>query len=82
MNVSALAPSAAQSLVEYLGYHNTERRHSSVGRRPPAAFEQRGHGEASPISAASQVPASWRPLEGYRFGSLAIGAAVSSRCAF
>ncbi len=42
---------AQRALVEYIGYDNTERRHSSLGNLSPAAFEQRWQGAASPISA-------------------------------
>jgi putative transposase len=38
---------AHQALVEYIGYYNTERRHSSLGNLSPAAFEQRWHGASS-----------------------------------
>ena len=31
---------AQQALVEYIGYYNTERRHSSLGNLSPAAFER------------------------------------------
>lgn len=41
---------AQQALVEYIGYYNTERRHSSLGNLSPAAFEQRWRGAASPTS--------------------------------
>lgn len=34
---------AKQALVEYFGYYNTERRHSSLRNLSPAAFEQRWH---------------------------------------
>lgn len=34
---------AQQALVEYLGYYNTERRHSSLGNLSPAEFEQHWH---------------------------------------
>jgi len=34
---------AQRALVEYIGYYNTERRHSSLGNLSPAAFEQRWH---------------------------------------
>ena len=34
---------AQQALVEYIGYYNTERRHSSLGNLSPAAFEQHWH---------------------------------------
>ena len=36
---------AQQALVEYIGYYNTERRHSSLGNLSPAAFER--HWEAA-----------------------------------
>ncbi len=42
---------AQQALVEYIGYYNTERRHSSLGNLSPAAFEQRWHGASSQPSA-------------------------------
>ena len=42
---------AQQALVEYIGYYNTERRHSSLGNLSPATFEQRWHGAASSTSA-------------------------------
>ena len=32
---------ARQAIVEYIGYYNTERRHSSLGNIAPAAFERR-----------------------------------------
>lgn len=32
---------AQQALVEYIGYYNTERRHSALGNLSPATFEQR-----------------------------------------
>jgi putative transposase len=32
---------APQALVEYIGYYNTERRHSSLGNLSPATFERR-----------------------------------------
>ena len=40
-----------QALVEYIGYYNTERRHSSLGNLSPAAFERRWQGAALPTSA-------------------------------
>ena len=36
---------AAQALVEYLGYYNTERLHSSLGYRSPSEFERRWRAE-------------------------------------
>jgi len=41
---------------EYIGYDNTERRHSSLDNLSPAAFEQRWHGAASPTSAGGPLP--------------------------
>jgi len=46
---------AQQALVEYIGYYNTERRHSSLGNLSPAAFEQRWPGAASPTSAGGTL---------------------------
>jgi transposase InsO family protein len=38
---------AQQVLVEYIGYYNTERRHSSLGSLSPAAFEHHWYGASS-----------------------------------
>ena len=40
---------AQQALVEYIGYYNTERRHSSLGNLSPAAFEQRWYSGGSVV---------------------------------
>ena len=32
---------ARQAILEYIGYYNTERRHSSLGNIAPAEFERR-----------------------------------------
>ena len=32
---------ARQAIIEYIGYYNTERRHSSLGNIAPAEFERR-----------------------------------------
>lgn len=37
---------ARQAIVEYIGYYNTERRHSSLGNITPAEFERRWRAEA------------------------------------
>jgi putative transposase len=34
---------AKREIVEYIGYYNTERRHSSLGYLTPAKFELRWH---------------------------------------
>lgn len=39
---------AQQAIVEYIGYYNTERRHSSLGNIAPAEFERRWHAEVKP----------------------------------
>lgn len=45
---------AQQAIVEYIGYYNTARRHSSLGNVPPAEFERHWHADAiSPGQAAS-----------------------------
>jgi len=36
---------ARQAIVEYIGYYNTERRHSALGNLTPAQFERRWHAE-------------------------------------
>ena len=38
---------AQQALVEYIGYYNTERRHSALGNLSPTAFEQHWHRTSS-----------------------------------
>ena len=60
---------AQQALVEYLGYYNTERRHSSLGNLSPTAFEQRWHATAPQPSAGvtSQSPPRYPPPAGFRF---------------
>lgn len=46
---------AQQAIVEYIGYYNTERRHSSLGNVPPAEFERRWHANADQrLEAASR----------------------------
>ena len=46
---------AQQAIVEYIGYYNTERRHSSLGNVPPAEFERRWRAEArQPIEVVSR----------------------------
>lgn len=42
---------AQQALIEYIGYYNTERRHSALGNLSPAAFEQRWRDTASSTNA-------------------------------
>jgi transposase InsO family protein len=36
---------ARQAILAYIGYYNTERRHSSLGYVPPAQFERRWRAE-------------------------------------
>lgn len=44
---------ARRAIIEYIGYYNTERRHSSLGYVPPAQFERRWRGE---IGKSAQEP--------------------------
>ncbi|MEF8727163.1 MAG: integrase core domain-containing protein [Accumulibacter sp.] len=46
---------AQQALVEYIGYYNTQPRHSSLGNLSPAAFEQRWHDALSPTGAGGTL---------------------------
>ena len=43
---------AHQAIIEYIGYYNTERRHSSLGYVPPAQFERRWRAEVERQTAA------------------------------
>jgi transposase InsO family protein len=45
---------AAQALVEYFGYYNTERIHSSLGYLTPSAFERRWRAENERRAAAAR----------------------------
>ena len=36
---------AKRAIMEYIGYYNTERRHSSLGNLTPAQFERRWRAE-------------------------------------
>ncbi|MDE2150524.1 MAG: integrase core domain-containing protein [Gammaproteobacteria bacterium] len=45
---------AAQALMEYFGYYNTERMHSSLGYRTPSEFERRWHAENERRGAVAQ----------------------------
>lgn len=42
-----------REIVQYIGYYNTECRHSSLGNVTPAQFEQRWHAQANPASPKS-----------------------------
>ena len=44
---------AARAIVEYIGYYNTERRHSSLGYITPAEFERRWRAETNERAGAS-----------------------------
>ena len=44
---------ARQAIIEYIGYYNTERRHSSLGYVPPTQFERRWHAESDKRAGAS-----------------------------
>jgi putative transposase len=41
---------AQRAIVEYIGYYNTERRHSSLGYVAPAEFERRWRDESNPMT--------------------------------
>ncbi|MEO6022201.1 MAG: IS3 family transposase, partial [Burkholderiales bacterium] len=45
---------AQQAIIEYMGYYNTERRHSSLGNVSRAEFERRGYDESNRVSEASK----------------------------
>jgi transposase InsO family protein len=45
---------ARQAIVEYIGYYNTERRHSSLGYVSPAEFERRWRAESDSRAKASR----------------------------
>ena len=45
---------AQQAIIEYLGYYNTERRHSSLGNVSRAECERRGYDESNRVSEASK----------------------------
>ena len=36
---------AKQAILDYIGYYNTQRRHSSLGYMPPSQFERRWRAE-------------------------------------
>ena len=44
---------ARLEIVEYIGYYNTDRRHSSLGYVTPAEFERRWRAESNPTTQAS-----------------------------
>ena len=43
---------AHHAIIEYIGYYNTERRHSSLGYVPPAQFERRWRAEVEQLNEA------------------------------
>ena len=45
---------AQQVIIEYIGYYNTERRHSSLGNVSPAEFERRWYDERNQVSEVSK----------------------------
>jgi hypothetical protein len=59
---------ARQAIVEYIGYYNTERRHSALGDLCPAEFERRCHAKTPSsgqgIAAKEQRVPHRRPVHG------------------
>ena len=55
---------AQQAIIEYIGYYNTERRHSSLGNVPPAEFERRWHANADQRLEAAARVIHRRPVSG------------------
>jgi putative transposase len=49
---------ARQAILEFIGYYNTERRHSSLGNVPPALYEQRWHERQQQAQLSGQASAS------------------------
>ena len=41
---------AERAIVEYIGYYNTERRHSALGNVSPAEFERRWHADMNQVT--------------------------------
>ena len=41
---------AERMIVEYIGYYNTERRHSALGNLSPAEFERRWRAEMNQVT--------------------------------
>ena len=46
---------AERVIVEYIGYYNTERRHSALGNISPAEFERRWRAEMDPAMKATSL---------------------------
>ena len=55
---------ARQAIIEYIGYYNTERRHSSLGNIAPAEFERRWRAGSNPKSKASRSRGTALPTDG------------------
>ncbi|MDO9443214.1 MAG: IS3 family transposase [Beijerinckiaceae bacterium] len=57
---------ACQAVVEYIGYYNTERRHSSLGNIAPAEFERRWRAEmnSEPLATVRHRVDHRRPVPG------------------
>ena len=43
----ATRAAAELAIVEYIGYYNTQRRHSALGQITPAEYERRWHAQAA-----------------------------------
>jgi putative transposase len=57
---------ARQAIVEFIGYYNTERRHSKLGNVSPALYEQRWHEEQQKANVVNRHRRGRQQLRGLR----------------